>query len=211
MTEELSEHEQAMMDVFAKHGPLLSHADVRRHCRDAGLNDTTTAIYLTNSPILRRVEVGVYSLIGATVSPGAIDAISKANRCSRAGTVIVDYGWNPKGPSVWAMYRLSAGMLRNGVISAPAGIKKYLTAESYELRGPDGAHIGRLGVGDNNMWGFIPFFRRRGGDVGDYMRVDFELATGIVRAELSDEPPDEGGAREMTRKLAVVSDRTAAG
>jgi hypothetical protein len=47
---ELSEHELAMLTVFRTHGPLLSHADVRRDCLDAGLNDTTTMIYLGKQP-----------------------------------------------------------------------------------------------------------------------------------------------------------------
>jgi hypothetical protein len=127
------------------------------------------------------------------VSPGAVGEISKAVKRSRQGSVMLDYGWNPKGPIVWSTYKLSAGMLRNGVLSVPAGIQEYLTADGYELRGPDGAHIGRVGIGDGNMWGYLPFFRIRGGDVGDYIRVNFNLAEGTVQAELSDEPLDDDG------------------
>ena len=88
---------------------------------------------------------------------------------------------------VWVTYKLSAGMLRGGVLSVPAGIKMYITADSYELRGRDSAQIGTIGIGDGTMWGYLPFFRRRGGDVGDYMRVRFRLSDRTVHAEMSEE------------------------
>ena len=186
-TDELSEHEQAMLEVFREHGPVLSHAEVRQRCVDASLNDTTTVIYLGNSPIVRRVAVGVYTLVGAAVSPGEVEAVAKTIKQSRRGTIIYDYGWEPDGSGVWVTYKLSAGMLRGGVLSVPAGIKMYITADSYELRGRDSAQIGTIGIGDGTMWGYLPFFRRRGGDVGDYMRVRFRLSDRTVHAETSEE------------------------
>jgi hypothetical protein len=193
--EELSSHELSMVEVFKAHGPLLSHAEVRSRCQAAGLNDTTTTMALGNSPILTRVDVGVYSLIGASVAPGEVGAITREVKRSRQGSVVVDYGWNPHGPTVWVLYRLSAGILRSGVLSVPSGIQKYLTSNVYELHGADGVVIGKVGMGDGNMWGYQPFFRRRGGDVGDYMRVTFDLTSVTASAELIDEAPDDEASK----------------
>jgi hypothetical protein len=41
------------------------------------------------------------------------------------------------------------------------------------------------------MWGFIPFFRRRGGDVGDFLRLTFSLNQPIARVEVAQEPFDD--------------------
>ena len=35
---ELSKHERTMIEVFREHGPVLSYADARQRCIDAGLN-----------------------------------------------------------------------------------------------------------------------------------------------------------------------------
>ena len=88
---------------------------------------------------------------------------------------------------MWATYKISEGMLRSGVVAVPAGIKKYITADGYDLYGRDGAKVGRIGMGDSSMWGFLPFFRRRGGDVGDYIRVTVNLSAGTATAEISKE------------------------
>ena len=180
---ELSEHEQTMLAVFREYGPVLSYADTRQHCIDAGLNATTASIYIGNSPVLRRLTAGVYTVIGAAVSPGEVEAVSKTIMRSRRTRVSQDYGWEPDGSAVWATYKISEGMLRSGVVAVPAGIKKYITADGYDLYGRDGAKVGRIGMGDSSMWGFLPFFRRRGGDVGDYIRVTVNLSAGTATAE----------------------------
>ena len=66
---ELSEHERTMLKVFREHGPVLSYADARQLCIDAGLNESTTGMYLGNSPIFRRVAVGIYTEIGSCCEP----------------------------------------------------------------------------------------------------------------------------------------------
>ena len=184
---ELSKHERTILEVFREHGPVLSYADARQRCIDAGLNENTTAVYLGNSPILRRVDVGIYTVIGAVVSPGQVRAVAKTVNRSCRTRVMQDYGWEPDGSAVWVTYKVSAGMLRSGVVGVPAGVKKYITCDRYKLHGRDGARVGRIGIRDGSMWGFLPFFRRRGGDVGDSMRVSFNLSEGKAVAEISEE------------------------
>src|SRR5207249_2715650 len=116
---------------------------------------------------------GVYTIIGATVGPGEIEAKVRISRPKHR--VIQDYGWSSDGKSVWASYRLSNAMLRSGVVGVPGGIRKYVPTDPYELCGRDGSSIGSVHFSQGNMWGLLPFFRRRGGEPGDYMRVTFHL------------------------------------
>jgi len=190
-TTELSDQERMMIEVFQRHGPALSYADAIRLCSDAGLNESTTSIYLANNPVLRRVTTGVYTLVGAAVTPGEIESVAKTVSRGRKRQVLQDHGWRPDGSGVWATYRISQGMLRSGVLGIPAGIAKYLHRQSYELHGADDASIGRVRIGGNSMWGFIPFFRRRGGDVGDFLRLTFSLNQPIARVEVAQEPFDD--------------------
>ncbi len=53
-------------------------------------------------------------------------------------------------------------------------MRRELSGE-YELRAADGLAIGKLVIKGSSAWGLLPFFRRRGGDVGDYMSVVIEL------------------------------------
>jgi hypothetical protein len=199
---ELSDQERAMVEVFRTHGPVLSYPEAVRHCLAAGLNEITTTIYLAGSPVLRRVVMGVYTLIGASVSPAQVDAVAKTVTRGRRSQIIQDFGWNANGASIWATYKISAGMLRSGVLGVPAGIRKYLDTGSYELRGSDESPIGRIGISDANMWGFLSFFRRRGGEAGDFLRVTFNLAERFAVVEVAEEPFEETVSPSAERRSA---------
>ncbi|MBN2575500.1 MAG: hypothetical protein JXP73_13130 [Deltaproteobacteria bacterium] len=199
-TTELSDQECAMVEVFHRHGPALTYADAMRLCSDAGLNETTTGIYLANSPVLRRVTMGVYTLVGAAVTPGEIETVAKTVGRSRRKQVMQDHGWRPDGAGVWVTYRISQGILRSGVLGVPAGIRKCLDPQGYDLHGADEAKMGRVRIRGSSMWGFLPFFRRRGGDVGDFLRITFRLTEHIARIEVAQEPFDDSvpGADEKS-------------
>ena len=196
-TEELSDCEQKILEVFREHGPALSYGNVHQRCIEAGLNEATTSTYLGNTPILRRVAVGVYTVVGAAVNPGQINAVAKEKKGARRSRVIHDFGWSPDGRSLWAIYKISKGAFRRGVFGVPGGIKKYLTEARYELRGSDGAEIGHIGIRDGRLWGFLPFFVRRGGEPGDFMRVTFNLLNNTAMIELSEEPFDEAERKSV--------------
>jgi hypothetical protein len=199
---ELSEQERVMVDIFRTHGPVLSFPDAIRHCLDAGLNETTTAINLSGSPVLRRVVMGVYTLVGASVTPGEIEAVAKTVSRGRRSQIVQDFGWHPDGTRIWATYKISAGMLRSGVVGVPAGIRKYLDSSGYDLRGSDDSAIGRIRLAEANMWGFLPFFRRRGGEAGDFLRVTFNLSERRAVVEVAEEPFEETMAAPTEKRSA---------
>lgn len=59
--------------------------------------------------------------------------------------------------------------------------------------------MGRLVVKDSQAWGLGPLFRRRGGDPGDSLRIEFDLKTKVAVAELGQTSVDEDD--EVTEKL----------
>lgn len=76
-------------------------------------------------------------------------------------------------------------------MGVPAGIRKYLDSSGYDLRGSDDSIIGRIRLAEANMWGFLPFFRRRGGEAGDFLRVTFNLSERRAVVEVAEEPFEE--------------------
>ena len=86
----------------------------------------------------------------------------------------------------WIEYRVSAGMLRNGVCSCPAAFQD-ICIDEYELKvsGEDPlAHLKRSG---SQIWGLLKLFSRKGVDVGDHLVLLLNHRVGVATAHLGDE------------------------
>jgi len=170
----LSNTEQHLVLVFKEHGPVMRRDKIEQICLDLGMNYGTFQIYLGYSPIMTRWGIGVYSLRGAQVPPGLIQSmVSKPKR--RRGGVTVDYGWT-QSSKLWIAYRLSESIIRSGVGTVPAALRKFIQ-DKFALKTADGLDIGSLVARENSIWGFGPFFRRRGGEPGDYLVTIFDTSS----------------------------------
>jgi len=137
--------------------------------------------------MIRRVAQGVYTLVGARVTPSEIETKAK----TAIGHARLNYqsaqdcGWRPDASGLWATYRVSEPMLLSGKLAAPDEFKTYLDSRGYELRDLEGSRIGHVDVMDARLSGFLPFFRQRRVDLGDHLRVTFDLAkrVALVRAQ----------------------------
>ena len=192
----LTSIERAIVAVFRAHGPMLSSADAFRFCGEAGLREATITMALWSSPMIRRVAQGVYTLVGARVTPSEIEtkaktAISHARLNYQSAQ---DCGWRPDASGLWATYRVSEPMLLSGKLAAPDEFKTYLDSRGYELRDLEGSRIGHVDVMDAHLSGFLPFFRQRRVDLGDHLRVTFDLAKRVALVELSEEAFDDRGS-----------------
>ncbi len=191
----LARSERAMLAVFRAHGPLLSSADAFRFGAEAGLGKPTITMALRSSPIIRRVAQGVHTLIGARVTPSQIEAKAKTTIGHRLGYQSAqDYGLRPDARGLWATYRVSELALLTGRLATPDAFRLCFDPRGYELRDPDGRRIGHLDVSAAGMSGFLPFFRRRRLDLGDHLRVTFDLAERLALIEVSEEAFDGSGS-----------------
>ena len=169
--ETLSDTEQLFVKTLKQHGPVMQRVRLEESCIARGMNRTTFYMYLEYSPILNRYAPGVYGLRGANVSSADIQVLIPK---IRRGRVMKDYGWTENG-QVWIIYSLSAAMINSGVATLPAGIRRYVEG-SFSLKTEDGLPVGTLVAAPGNVWGFGPFFRRRGGEPGDYLLVTLDLS-----------------------------------
>lgn len=115
-------------------------------------------------------------------------AESLATRRSKS-KLIRDYGWNDDG-RIGVRYRLSKSVLSNGIVSIPAGIRQYVQGR-FTLKTAGAVEVGSLVAKDTSAWGLGPFFRRRGGELGDIITIRFDLKQRVAVVELGDEPADD--------------------
>ncbi|HEY5474206.1 MAG TPA: hypothetical protein VIK32_13575, partial [Candidatus Limnocylindrales bacterium] len=132
-----------------------------------GVNVTTAAIISGNTPIVRRYASGIYGLVGEHVPPGLVEQISASPLRRRKSLLFA--GWHEG--RIRLAYRLTAGAVRNGVISVPMSLAPFMIDDSA-LFDVDGMRVGTLSSnGKGAVWGLSPFFRRRGVEGGDVLEV----------------------------------------
>jgi hypothetical protein len=124
----------------------------------------------------------VYGLRGADIPAGLVERLIP----KRVGKseVMIDYGWT-KDRNLRVVYRISAGVLSNGIISIPAALSNFLYGK-FALMTADTPPAGTLVAKGYTAWGLGPFFRRRGGELGDYLSVAFNLSKRIAVVEVGD-------------------------
>lgn len=191
----LNRTEGTFMRVLLEFGPVMLREQLEERCVRLGMNRSTFYVHLGYSPVIQRLARGVYALRGARVQPGLVDSLVQGGESRRRrGTVLMDYGW--AGGRPWAVYRLSRAVLTSGVFGVPSSLKRFVEGD-FELRTTDGTHLGTLVSREAGAWGLGPFFSRRGGEVGDYLRVVWDLKDRRAEVSLGDssllDPP---GRRE---------------
>ena len=182
----LSDTEQLLWLVFEEYGAVLSTRHFEEYATREGVSRATFWSNIANSPVLRRYDQGVYGLVGAAVSPGEVQ--SARMRSSRR-KVVQDYGWTDGG-NVWVVYRVSRASAGSGVLSLPASLGKFVDGE-FELKGADSEVLGRITARTTSVWGFSPFFRRRGVEEGDFLILEFDPTAKVATARLTDVPVHE--------------------
>lgn len=174
--------ERTIVRILMEKGPVMERAELEQCCLDAGINRSTFYVYLDYSPVVERYARGVYGLRGAKIGPSVVESLIRKTRRSR---VLKDYGWVDDG-NIWLGYRISESMISSGVFGIPSSIKPWLKGD-FDLKASDGASVGTVVSGESGAWGLGPFFRRRGGEPGDYLAMLFDLGNRQVTVSIGDE------------------------
>ena len=180
--EVLSESEMIMFDVLNSDGPVLRRDEFERLCLEAGMNRHSFWIFLSYCPIITRYAPSVYGLRGADVPAGLVERLIPKR--TGKSTVLIDYGWT-KDRKLRVLYRLSTGILSNGIVSVPAALKGFIQGKLLLITA-DNSATGTLVAKEHTAWGLGPFFRRRGGEPGDYLLIVFDLTQRVAVAQIGD-------------------------
>src|SRR5262249_50798646 len=137
---------------------------------------TTTALYLGWSPIIERIATNRYTLRGADVPAGTLEAMRGSSLRTRVQS---GYGWTSSG-RLWGGYTLSQAVIDSHVLGVPSALK-------HELRGrcalgPPNENLGGLATDGANLWGLARLLRRYAAEAGDALVLEFDLGDRSVYA-----------------------------
>jgi Bacterial RNA polymerase, alpha chain C terminal domain len=177
----LTETEMMLFKVLTLNGPVMQRERLEDLCVANGMNRSTFYSKLDSSPIIARYATGVYGLVGANVTPGAIQSLITKHQPQK---VVMDFGWGAN-QSLWIGYRLSKNMIKAGVCGLPSPIRRFVSGD-FSIKDEDGSAIGGIRSRESQIDGLSSLFSRRGGEPGDYLVLVFDLRTREVAASIGD-------------------------
>jgi hypothetical protein len=177
----LGRTEQTLVLALKSRGSSMTRVRLEEICLQRGMKRNTFYTYLDHLSIIKKFAQGVYALRGAEIPAGTVEALAPRRRM---GKVLVDYGWTPDR-RVWLGYKLSDAMITTGSFNVPKSMKRFAVGE-FALKAADGSSVGTAVSKESGAWGLRPFFRRRGGEPGDYLLLVFDLAARVAVVSIGD-------------------------
>lgn len=166
--------EAHLVRILRQYGPIMERGALEDLCVAQGINRFSFNAFLATSPVIAQYGPSVYGLVGADISPAAIEEMVGRQRAQRAAIrVLEDHGKTEDG-RIWLGYRLSKAASTYAVITVPAALKDVVTGK-FDLISGDGRHVGTLAARDGRAWGLGAFLRQQGAQVDNYVRLTFDL------------------------------------
>lgn len=190
----LADSERELVRVFRECGPVLTYGEATQRLIDNGMPRATAQMRVSDSPIVRRLERGVYALVGVRTTPGEVEAALQRSGVRDRSRVLGDHGWNSDGSGVWIDYTLSEGAIRGSILSFPAKLVEFVPHDAFRLQDAEGVELGEVRFSGSQIYGLGPFFRRRGGEAGEQLRLVFDFRKQVIVAALSSDGFDEVAA-----------------
>ena len=182
----LGDVEQVFVGVLrAAPTGLMDRSELDQAVTGRGVNPSTFSVFTSYSPILDHPAVNVWCLRGHPVDPAKLEALLAvvATRSRQRRTLA--YGWDEEGG-----LRLTVviGNVSSPVIGIPSSIVRYVAGRQFSARTQEGTSAGVVAVDEGGAsWGYGPFLRRRGAEMGDALTLCFDLVTERVTLILGDE------------------------
>jgi hypothetical protein len=177
----LERTEETLVDIFRAEGPVLDRPTALDLGEQHGLDRTTTGLYLGWSPIIERIATNRYTLRGAEVPAGTLEAMHSSAPRRR---VQRGYGWTSSG-RLWVGYTLSQAVVDSGPIGVPSALRAELCGRTdiarYSLAAPN-SDLGQLATDGDSIWGLARFLKKYAAEAGDALVLEFDLPAETVHA-----------------------------
>jgi hypothetical protein len=175
--------EAVLFDILRSHGGPLSGEQLETLCLAAGIGQHNFLHLVSTSPILRRYAPRVYGPVGARFAPEDLEHATPRLRSNKPAEsrVLQSFGWLSER-TVWICFRLSDSMIRKGIFSIPAGVRRAVEGR-YDLMTPDGIGMGKVSAKAANGWGLSPLYARSSVAPGDYLVLLFDRLGRSVTAK----------------------------
>ncbi len=165
---------------------MLDRQSFIKECGERGVNLNTVNAMLTFSPIIQRVDTGIWGLRGVHVDPVTVTMMRESLGARTRERRTYDYGWAPNG-NLWIAARLPS-ILASYTLYIPSVIGPFLYKRRFPVQSEDGSTEGIIVVDDRGMsWGYGPFLSRHGADENDILLVEFDLVHERVILKLETE------------------------
>lgn len=185
---EMGEVEQTLVDLLRlSPAGLLDRQSIITRCVDRGINEATASIFLTYSPIIEHLDIGLWKLRGVVVSPEEVIVAREQNQLRPKERTFFRYGWTPDG-KLWIASVLPT-IMQSLVIYIPAVIGRFLHGQSFSASAKESNKtIATISVNDSGQsYGYYPYLRLSGADSGDVLLAEFDLSKNHVALSLTSE------------------------
>lgn len=196
----LGEVENAFVACFDELGSPLRREDIEDFCIDqCAINSNSFYVYLSYSPIVQKVGMGIYSLVGAHVPVGTVEQF-EAEKKDEARS---EHGWDKDG-RLWFATRLSRMSIKMGMFYLPSFVLN-LTAGDWAAKLSDGTTSGTLEVKEQGMAGLSTILSLTGAEPHDVLCVRFDFTAKVAEIEVgSDELFDASVAPVSDEGLVLL-------
>jgi len=177
--------ERGMVEVLARHGPVIERTALEEHCVRGGMNRFSFSAVVMRSPVIEQYGRSVYGLVGQKVDRRTVKALFNRRSEARPGRVLKTFGRTRDGRP-YAAYRLSRAAISGGVITVPAAMKRQVHGK-FTLRTDEGHRVGTLVAKRGCGWGLGPALRGRDARQGDHLVLLFDSKRREARLRLGDE------------------------
>lgn len=185
---EMGEVEQTLVDVLRlSPAGLLDRQSIITKCVDHGINEATASTFLTYSPIIEHLDIGLWKLRGVVVSPEEVIVAREQNQFRPKEKTFFRYGWTPDG-KLWIASVLPT-MMQSLVIYIPAAIGRFLHGQSFNASAKESTKaIATISISESGQsYGYYPYLRFSGADSGDVLLAEFDLSKNHVALSLASE------------------------
>jgi len=203
----LTDAERAIGRTIRQCAGAVSIRDLEKCFVEPGFLTRANVLDVINrSPIIRRIEGGIYGLVGLDFSPDAISRVKAERREARlAKPAALDAeGW------AWGVIAISKFRLEKGIFDLPAQIARVAPPGLYHLVGWGGATFtfGMTPSAGKRILGLLPVLELLRCKPGDTIEVAIhpELMFGHVRKLTKKEAATRKGADQKVAPDRIVHD-----
>lgn len=196
---DLGELDSIFVKVLQRQGSPITREELEEGCvGEEGMNIASFYQYLSYCPLVLKLDYSVYSLIGASIPPGAIEG---AKRRVGQDRVPAQFGWTQFG-KLWFVFRLTRASVHSGNFFVPTFISEHAEGK-WTLQLASGTPVGEAEVKQGIAGGTRSALQLLGADANDYCLLRFDLSKNVVSIEVggpdledraSEEPPPKSGS-----------------
>lgn len=163
--------EEILISVLRANDNVLSWERFQELSVSAGLNPTTFGIYISNSPVIARIDRGIYSLVGANLEPGILEDLRSRSVQARKR---IEHGWSSRG-TLWCALPVNGIALGPGAAVLPQFVADLVEGEwlvqlAQRATGTTVKCKGRF------LWSLRSSLLKLGAEFGDDCILEFNLS-----------------------------------